>query len=83
MFTYAQSSQKPLAIESTGDNHYIVRRNICETANDKGEKVYKYEEDVVSKDVLDIMQHIENIEIKRESAIIDEYTMQLIEEGSL
>lgn len=83
MFTHAQSSQKPLAIESTGDNRYIVRCNICETTNDKGEKIYEYEEDVISKDVLDVMQHIENIEIKRESAIIDEYTMQLIEEGSL
>lgn len=83
MFTYAQSSQKPLTIESTRDDRYIVRCNICETTNDKGEKVYKYEEDVISKDVLDIMQHIKNIEIKREAAIIDEYTMQLIEEGSL
>lgn len=83
MFTYAQSDQKPLVVENAGNSRYVIRRNIRETTNDKGEKVYDYEEDTVSKDVLDVMQHMESVEVKRETAIIDEYTMQLIEEGSL
>ena len=44
---------------------------------------YTYDENIMTKDALDIMQCVENVEIKREATIIDEYTMQLIKEGSL
>ena len=83
MFAKAQSKEKPLAVENVGNNRYIVRRNIEIATDEQGEKFYTYDENIVTKDALDIMQCVEGVEIKREAAIIDEYTMQLIEEGSL
>ena len=83
MFTKAQSKEKPLAVENVGNNRYIVRQNITEAQNEQGEMFYTYDENIMTKDALDIMQCVEGIEIKREATIIDEYTMQLIKEGSL
>ena len=83
MFTKAQSKEKPLAVENVGNNRYIVRQNITELKDEQGDTSYTYDENIVTKDVLDVMQCVEAVEIKREAAIIDEYTMQLIEEGSL
>ena len=83
MLTKGQSKEKPLAVENVGNNRYIVRQNITEAQNEQGEMFYTYDENIVTKDVLDVMQCVEGVEIKREAAIIDEYTMQLIEEGSL
>ena len=83
MFTKAQSKEKPLVVENVGNNCYIVRQNITELKDEQGDTFYSYDENIVTKDVLDVMQCVEGVEIKREAAIIDEYTMQLIEEGSL
>lgn len=83
MFTKAQSKEKPLAVENVGNNRYIVRQNIEASIDEQGEMFYTYDENIVTKDALDIMQCVEDVEIKREATIIDEYTMQLIEEGSL
>ena len=83
MFTKAQSKEKPLAVENVGNGRYIVRQNITELKDEQGDAFYTYDENIVTKDVLDVMQFVEGVEIKREAAIIDEYTMQLIEEGSL
>ena len=83
MFVKAQSKEKPLAVENVGNGRYIVRQNITEAQNEQGETFYTYDENIVTKDVLDVMLCVEGVEIKREAAIIDEYTMQLIEEGSL
>ena len=83
MFTKAQSKEKPLEVENVGNNRYIVRQNITEAQNEQGEMFYTYDENIMTKDALDIMQCVEGIEIKREATIIDEYTMQLIKEGSL
>ena len=83
MFTNSQSKEKPLAVENVGNGRYIVRQNITESNDEQGGVCYTYDENIVTKDVLDVMQCVEGVEIKREAAIIDEYTMQLIEEGSL
>lgn len=83
MFVKAQSKEKPLAVENVGNNRYIVRQNIEASTNEQGEMFYTYDENIMTKDALDIMQCVESVEIKREATIIDEYTMQLIEEGSL
>lgn len=83
MFTKAQSKEKPLAVENVGNNRYIVRQNITESKDEQGETFYTYDENIVTKDALDVMQCVEGVEIKHEATIIDEYTMQLIEEGSL
>ena len=83
MFTNSQSKEKPLAVENVGNGRYIVRQNITELKDEQGGTFYTYDENIVTKGVLDVIQCVENVEIKREAAIIDEYTMQLIEEGSL
>ena len=83
MFTKSQSKTKPLAVENVGNNRYIVRQNIEASTDEQGEMFYTYDENIVTKDSLDIMQCVEGVEIKREATIIDEYTMQLINEGSL
>ena len=83
MFTKAQSKEKPLAVENVGNGRYVVRQNITESNDEQGGVFYTYDENIVTKDVLDVMQCVEAVEIKREAAIIDEYTMQLIKEGSL
>lgn len=83
MFTKSQSKEKPLAVENAGNDRYIIRQNITEETDAGGGTYYTYEENFVTKDALDVMQCMEGIELKRESTIIDEYTQQLIEEGSL
>lgn len=83
MFTKSQSKEKPLTVENVGNNRYIVRQNIEEQTDADGNTYYTYEENIVNKDALDVMQCVEGMELKRESAIVDEYTQQLIEEGSL
>ena len=83
MFIKSQSKEKPLALENAGNDRYIVRQNITEETDAEGEIYYTYEENIVTKDALDVMQCVEGVELKRESTIIDEYTQQLIEEGSL
>ena len=83
MFTKSQSKEKPLALENAGNGRYIIRQNITEETDAEGETYYTYEENIVTKDALDVMQCVEGVELKRESTIIDEYTQQLIEEGSL
>ena len=83
MFTKSQSKEKPLTVENVGNNRYIVRQNIEEQTDADGSTYYTYEENIVNKDALDVMQCVEGMEFKRESAIVDEYTQQLIEEGSL
>ena len=83
MFVKAQSKEKPLAVENVGNNRYIVRQNIEASTNEQGEMFYTYDENIMTNDALDIMQCVEGIEIKREATIIDEYTMQLIKEGSV
>lgn len=83
MFTKAHSKEMPLAIENVSGGRYMIRKNIAKEVDEAGEVSYSYEENIVSKDALDVMQCVEGVEIKREATIIDEYTMQLIEEGSL
>ena len=83
MFTKSQSKEKPLTVENVGNNRYIVRQNIEEQTDADGSMYYTYEENIVNKDALDVMQCVEGMELKRESAIVDEYIQQLIEEGSL
>lgn len=83
MFTKSQSKERPLTVENVGNNRYIVRQNIEKQTDAEGNPYYTYEENIVNKDALDVMQCVEGVELKRESVIIDEYTQQLIEEGSL
>lgn len=83
MFTKSQSKEKPLAVENVGNDRYIIRQNIIEADDGNGGTIYTYDENIVTKSVLDVMQCVEDVELKREAVIIDEYTQQLMEEGTL
>ena len=83
MFTKSQSKEKPLAFENVGNDRYIIRQNIIEADDGNGGTIYTYDENIVTKSVLDVMQCVEDVELKREAVIIDEYTQQLMEEGTL
>lgn len=83
MFTKSQSKERPLETENVGNNRYIIRQNIKAEKDADGETYYTYDEKIVTKDALDVIQCVENVELKREAAIIDEYTEKLIDEGSL
>ena len=83
MFTKSQSKTKPLAVENVGNARYIVRQNIEKADDGNGGIIYTYDENIVTKNALDVMQCVEGVELKREAVIIDEYTQQLMEEGTL
>ena len=83
MFTKSQSKTKPLAVENVGNDRYIIRQNITEADDGNGGTIYTYDENTVTKSALDVMQCVEGVELKREAVIIDEYTQQLMEEGTL
>ena len=83
MFTKSQSKEKPLAVENVGNDRYIIRQNIIEADDGNGGTIYTYDENIVTKSVLDVMQCVEDVELKREAVIIDEYTQQLMDEGTL
>lgn len=83
MFTKSQSKTKPLAVENVGNDRYIIRQHIEETDDGNGGTIYNYDENIVTKSALDVMQCVEGVELKREAVIIDEYTQQLMEEGTL
>ena len=83
MYEKSQSTEKPLEIQSAGNNRYFLRQNITECTGSDGNTYYEYEEKIIGRDVLDVIEHINANELKRESEIIDEYTEQLIAEGSL
>lgn len=75
------SNEKPLNYEKLSGDRYLVRKNIIEQENEEGNKFYEYEERIVTSIELTIIECFNQLEVKRESEIIDDYTMQLIEEG--
>lgn len=83
MFTKSQSKTKPLTVENVGNDRYIIRQHIEETDDGNGGTIYTYDENIVTKSTLDVMQCVEGVELKREAVIIDEYTQQLMKEGTL
>ena len=84
MWSKSYSKEKPLEAEKTVDERYIIRRNIKEEKSDYGEeKYYSCEECVVTSSEYLLIQRIDEIELKREADIVEEYTLQLIEEGVL
>lgn len=83
MFTKSQSKTKPLTVENVGNDRYIIRQHIEETDDGNWGTIYTYDENIVTKSALDVMQCVEGVELKREAVIIDEYTQQLMEEGTL
>lgn len=87
LFKKSESRIQPSAYEAITDGRYLVRRNITEEEREdtSGEKitVYVYEEAVMSGAEFAAYSAVQEVETKRETDIIDEYTLTLIEEGVL
>lgn len=86
-FVKSESRQAPQAVEKINGGRYLVRRNITKESRTgiNGEKVEVFVYDEAVADVAEYAAYaaVEAAELKRESDIVDEYTLQLIDEGVL
>lgn len=83
MWRKAESNTKPVPVLEIKNNRVIVTRNVIEERSNDGAVIYKYEERIMSDVEYAVQQAVWEKETRRENAIIDEYTLQLIEEGVL
>lgn len=87
MWVKSSSNEKPLEVQEVSNGRYLLHRNIEEKTrvNEKGETItyWDYEECLVSSMEYNIIEAINQKELKRECVIRDEYTQELIEEGIL
>ena len=79
----SQSNTAPKDITKLNDGRIIVTRNVKNTVTEKGNIIYEYEERVMSNVEYVVYATLKEQEDRREAEIIDEYTMQLIQEGVL
>lgn len=77
----SRSNIKPETFQRAGNNKYLLHQNIVETIGEDGETAYTYDERIISCDEYFILSSLQNIELKREAEIVDEYTEKLISEG--
>lgn len=83
MWRTAESNTKPAAVETLSNSRVLVRRNIAESKTEEGNTVYKYEERIMSEVEYGTRGAVQDMELRREAEIIDDYTLELIEEGVL
>ena len=79
----AHSDVKPEIFQYAGNDKYLLHQNIVENTDDKGNVSYAYDERIISCDEYFILNSLQNVVLKREAEIVDEYTQKLIEEGAL
>lgn len=79
-FKIVQSEVRPLEVEKITDNRYYIRKDIVVKEDSS---LYEYKEALISDVEYAVWSATQNIETKREAEIIDEYTLQLIDEGVL
>lgn len=86
-YAHTESRVQPKETEQISGSRYLVRKNIKEesrTDNDGAAFVlWTYDETVMSEAEFAAYQAVKSFEAAREIDIIDDYTMQLIEEGVL
>lgn len=83
MWRTAESNTKPAAAETLSDGRVLVRRNITSKQTEEGNTVYQYEERIMSEVEYGTREAVNEMELKRETEIIDDYTLELITEGVL
>lgn len=83
MWRAAESNTKPEAAIALSDGRVLVRRNITEKRTEEGNTIYQYEERIMSTVEYGTREAVNDMELKREAEIIDDYTLELIEEGVL
>lgn len=86
MWRKSFSTVKPLEAEKVAGGRYILRRNIVkstQTIDGSPQDTYNYEERIVTEEEYGLIDAINSVIIRRETEIVDEYTMKLIKEGVL
>lgn len=83
MWRTAESNTEPAVAETLSDGRVLVRRNITSKKTMEGNTVYQYEERIMSAVEYGTREAVNDMELKREAEIIDDYTLELIEEGVL
>ena len=87
LFKKSESRIKPNETEAITGDRYLVRKNIRteERSDTDGNAVtmYVYDEAVMTEAEFSSYSAVQQVEAKRETDIIDEYTLVLIEEGVL
>lgn len=81
LWTKSESNTKPNEISNLNNGKILVRKNIIEETSSEGNIKYCYEERIMDLMEYSILDALQNKILKRESEIIDEYTLKLIEEG--
>ena len=81
LWTKSESNSKPDTVLQLGGERILVRKNITEELSAEGNVKYCYEERIMTSMEYSILAAMDAKEVKRESEIIDEYTLKLIEEG--
>lgn len=83
MWRYAESNEQPATVQELSGGRVLVRRNITTRETEEGNTIYQYEERVMSAVEYGTREAVQDMELKREAEIIDDYTLELIEEGVL
>ena len=82
MFTRTESATRPREVEPLKYGNVRVNRNVEEVERD-GTTVFVYESAVMTEAAYAAYAGAKETEAKREAAVIDDYTLALIEEGVL
>ncbi len=83
MWRTAESNTEPAVAETLSGGRVLVRRNITSKQTEEGNTVYQYEERIMSEVEYGTREAVNEMELKRETEIIDDYTLELITEGVL
>lgn len=82
MWRKAESNEQPLEAQELSGGRVLIRKNITERNTEDG-VVWEYEERIMSSVEYGTREAVYDMQLKREAEIIDDYTMELIEEGVL
>lgn len=82
MFKKTESATRPRAVEPLKYGRVRVNRNVTTETRD-GAAVYAYESAIMTEAAYAAYVGAQEAEAKREAAVIDDYTLALIEEGVL
>lgn len=86
-YKHTESRVKPAETEKITNRRYFIRRNITEESrtdeNGAAFFMWVYDEAVASEAEYAAFLAIQGAELRREAEIVDEFTLQLINEGVL
>lgn len=86
-YVKSESKTRPAEVEAITGGRYLVRKNIAEATKEDsdGKKIayFEYEEAVATEAEFAAYATAQAMTLRHDEQVIDEYTMQLIDEGVL